>query len=267
MSKRLFLNQFAASQPVSMPPKREELIFVLWRDESRLCSALLPCERSWDASGGSDGVSLCNGLFWSPQRVRGGWEDGITSPRRARPPLRSHAGRFCRSLLLEGTGLCEAKGHGQTSWKIVWLWGGDCMGAFHFGKRKRLESGLIRPLPSGNVCFLPMQVEGCLHLLGITFVATDIHSQIKANHRKTAKGRTLQIRSPRSPKPMEDPSLPLSLLEHEKSALGWGETKNMRGCTCRHSTANILFHRMHADPLVLGPGRSSSHFLCALFGI
>lgn len=86
------------------------------------------------------------------------------------------------------------------------------MEAFHFGKRKRLENGLIGPFTSGNVCFFPMQVEVCLHLLGITFVATDILSQIKANHRKTAKGKTLQIGSPRSPKPMEDPSLPLSLL-------------------------------------------------------
>lgn len=159
------------------------------------------------------------------QRWVGGWNniaaEGTSSFALSRRP--TLPGRFCRSLLLEGTGLCEAKGHGQTSWKFVWLWGGDCMGAFHFGKRKRLESGLIGPFTSGNMCFLPMQVEVCLHLLGITFVATDIHSQIKANHRKTAKGRTLQIRSPRSPKPMEDPSLPLSLLEHEKSALGWGE--------------------------------------------
>lgn len=144
--------------------------------------------------------------------------------------MRSHAGRFCRSLLLEGTGLCEAKGHGQNSWKIVWLWGGDCMGAFHFGKRKRLESGLIRPFPSGNVCFLPMQVEGCLHLLGITFVATDIHSQIKANHRKTAKGRTLQIRSPRFPKPMAQSlcHCPCWSMRNQRWA-GERQTKNMRG--------------------------------------
>lgn len=57
------------------------------------------------------------------QRWVGGWNniaaEGTSSFAFSRRP--ALPGRFCRSLLLEGTGLCEAKGHGQTSWKIVWL--------------------------------------------------------------------------------------------------------------------------------------------------
>jgi len=46
-------------------------------------------------------------------------------------------GGFVNLFLLEGIGLREAKGHGQSWLEIcicVWLWGGDYMETFHFGE-------------------------------------------------------------------------------------------------------------------------------------
>ena len=63
--------------------------------------------------------------------------EGMSSIALSRRPV--FPGRFCQSFLLEGIGLCEVKGHGQ-SWLenrvCVWLWGGDYMETLRYGEEE-----------------------------------------------------------------------------------------------------------------------------------